>query len=84
MASTLSLTSPLDHVLEISDLLRCFAIDYLHLPAMLDPLSTNENHSKSKVHILLYDLFKGVDTMLSARRYPRLRCHNVLHRDPKV
>lgn len=72
MAYMRSLTSCLDHILEISDLVRCFAVDNLHLPTMLNPLSTDNNYSKSKVHILLYDLSKGVDTMLSARRYPGL------------
>ncbi len=67
-----SLTSYLDHILEVSDLVRCFAVNNLHLPTMLNPLSTNNNYSKSKVHILLYDLFKGVDTMLSTRHYPGL------------
>ncbi len=72
MAYMRSLTPYLDHILEISDLIRRFAINYLHLPAMLNPLSANNNYSKSKVYILLYDFFKGVDKMLSARHYPGL------------
>ncbi len=65
-----SLTSHLDHILEVSDLVRCIAVNNLHLPTMLHPLSTNKSYSKSKVHILLYDLFERVDTMLSTRHYP--------------
>jgi len=65
-----SLISHLDHILEVSDLVRCFAVNGLHLPTMLHPLSTNKSYSKSKVHILLYDLFERVDTMLSTRHYP--------------
>lgn len=57
MAFVRSLTSYLDHILEISDLVRRLAVDKLHLPPMLNSLSTDNSHPKSKVHIPLYDLF---------------------------